>query len=131
MSVWRRKAIEAVPSSKAFIEEASGPMALWIELYAAFLRHVKLGNADEIRKLLMYAAWCGSDKSGKLPNETSTAVYCAFYEDIGSNKTLWRYFSEWFYPQEYKKLRSAFSYGLTDEEMKQLDAQYYAKTTGP
>lgn len=128
MSVWRRKAIEAIPEAKAIIEEAESPIVLWIQLHELFLVVVKKGDSNKIGKILMYASWCGSERSGRLPNETSTAVYCAFYEDIGRNKDLWKYFNAWFFPSEYKALRGAFRYGLTELEIVDLDSIYYQST---
>jgi hypothetical protein len=104
MSAWRRKALEALPEEKSVIEEASSPMALWIELHYIFEKLVNEGKESEVRKLLNYAAWCLSPKSGKLPNDTSTAVVCAFYEDIGKNKKMWPYFKEWFFPHEFAEI---------------------------
>jgi hypothetical protein len=64
-------------------------MSLWIEILILFERYVKNNYTESIRKILNYAAWCISEESGQLPNDTSTAAVCAFYEHIGSQKKYW------------------------------------------
>jgi len=127
MSRWRRTALELLPQHKKTIERAHSPMALWIELSMLFEDHVQEGNKEIIRKILDYASWCGSEKSGKLPNDTSTAVYCGFYEDIGGNKSFWPFLNQWFSKAEYEKLKGSFGYFLNEEEVKELNRIFYKK----
>ena len=127
MSTWRRKALEYLPKHKSVIEGAESPMELWIELLLIFEDNVKSNDQDIIRKTLNYASWCCSEKSGKLPNDTSTAAYIGFYESLGGNKIFWPYFKEWFFPEEYKKLKPAFSYFANEEELTLMDSMFYEK----
>jgi hypothetical protein len=127
MSVWRRKALETLPSERTLIEAAQNPMALWIELYCIFKRAVKDNDKNKTRKILNYASWCISEKSGKMPNDTSTAAICAFYEDIASHKEFWPQFNEWFFPDEFEKLKDCFSYHLSENEFLELSKLFYEK----
>ncbi len=129
MSVWRRKALEALPENKKIIESVENPMALWIELHLIFNSLVEENAKNpKIRKILNYASWCFSDKSGKLPNDTSTAVVCAFYEDIATQREFWPYFKEWFYPHEFEKIKPCFKYHLSDDEFIELEKIYKMKS---
>ena len=119
--------MEALPEQRRLIETSENPMALWIELYLLFEIFVKDGEKEKVRKILNYASWCFSEKSGKIPNDTSTAVSCSFYEDIASNKEYWPLFREWFFPHEFENVKPCFKYHLTDAEFSELERTYYQK----
>jgi len=125
MSTWRRKALEALPEQRCLIETSENPMALWIGLYSLFEIFVREGKKKKVRKVLDYASWCFSDKSGKIPNDTSAAVSCGFYEDIVSHKEYWPLFNEWFFPHEFESVKPCFKYHLTNAEFIELESTYY------
>ncbi len=126
MSAWRRKALEALPDQKHLIDTADSPMALWIELHILFEKCVRQNDTGRIRAILNYAAWCISEASGHLPNDTSTAAICAFYEDIASNKDNWPRFVEWFTPSEFAAVQEFFGYHLDGKELQELVATFRA-----
>ena len=127
MSTWRRKALEALPEERKLIESSDNPMALWIELFLIFEKLVEMNEKEKIREILNYAAWCFSEKSGKIPNDTSTAVACSFYEVIASHKKYWPLFREWFFPHEFENIKACFKYHLNEDEFKELEITYYKK----
>src|SRR5262245_32827361 len=116
MSAWRREALIAIPGRRALIQACASPMELWIELRtifeAAFARRerAKKGGApcgdDEraVTRIVAYACWCMSDQSGPLPNDTSTAVACAFLEHLPENEETWPYLLKWFTRRELQVL---------------------------
>jgi hypothetical protein len=107
------------------IEGAESPMSLWIELHLEFEDAIGVKNDERTHRILRYAAWCCSDRSGALPNDTSTVAACAFYEHLPTRKDLWRYFPEWFRPQEFEALLPVFSHHLSEEDLAELRKEYY------
>ncbi|MBW0149036.1 hypothetical protein [Marinobacter arenosus] len=99
-------------------------MALWIELSMEFERAFLASNDDLIKRVLSYAAWSISDKSGKLPTEASTAAVCAFYESLPQNKKFWPFFRKWFPPAEFKRIAPFFSYHASADELDQIHELY-------
>ena len=103
-------------------------ITLWrygLSCFFVFKEHFSKNNKNpKILKILDYAAWCFSEKSGKLPNDTSTAVICAFYEDIATHREFWPHFSEWFFPHEFDQIKSWFKYHLADDELIEFENTY-------
>jgi len=127
MSTWRRKAIEFLPDERTLIQSAERPMELWGELVWVFSNAFSEDDEGKIRKILNYATWCCSEKSGALPNETSTAAIIGFYESIASHKEYWPKFRNWFFVNEFERYKENFGYHLTPEERSKLDVIYYEK----
>ncbi|WP_428623006.1 hypothetical protein [Sedimenticola sp.] len=127
MSTWRRKAIEAVPDLKTTLETVENPMQAWIEIRMYFEGLSLVGDKNQINDILNYARWCLSEEAGKLPNDTSTAVCCAFYEHLPEKPANWSFFKEWFSPNEFESLKGVFSYHIKEEELKNLSSVFYGK----
>lgn len=125
MSTWRREALEALPELRFRIEASPSPMSLWIELYLQFEDAVRSGDASLVGRLLKYAAWCCSELSGSLPNDTSTAAVCAFYEHLPSHKEFWPSFGTWFSPDEFTRLLPVFAHHLSPEDLEALKVAYH------
>lgn len=124
MSAWRRAALESLPELRTLVEAASSPMALWIDLYLRFEGAVTAEDASLVRRVLRYAAWCCSDRSGRLPNDTSTAAACAFYEQLPTRKEFWPSFRTWFTPEQFSRLLPVFAYHLLPEDLEALKIAY-------
>ena len=77
-------------------EGIDNPMALWIELRLKFDDAIAQDDAGFVKRVLDYAAWCSSEQSGALPNDTSTAAICAFYEHLPARRESWPMFRRWF-----------------------------------
>jgi len=127
MSTWRRKAIEAAPDLKASFEAAENPMQAWIEIRMYFERLNPEEEINKIKEIINYARWCVSEEAGVLPNDTSTAACCAFYEHLPKTPENWRYFKIWFTPKEFESLKGVFSYHLTEEELNSLSSVFYGR----
>jgi len=124
MSAWRRQGIEMLPELAAKVSGSGSPMMLWIDLASVF--DSAMSNSDEslATRILRFAAWCVSEHSGSLPNDTSTATACAFYEHLPSNKSYWPHFRKWFSPSEFARLAPIFAYHLSATEFEQLKKEY-------
>ena len=127
MSTWRRKAIEAVPDLKTTFETLESPMQAWIEIRMYFERLSPEEDNKKINDILSYARWCVSEEAGKLPNDTSTAVCCAFYEHLPEKPANWNYFRKWFSPKEFESLKGVFSYHIKEEDLNNLSSVFYGR----
>ena len=126
MSAWRRKALDLLPEHRELVETAESPMSLWIELRFLFEQAVDRGEWGRVSRFLQLAAWCVSEESGSLPNDTSTAAAVAFYEHLPEKRTHWQYFPRWFSRREFEDLLSVFAYHLDQDELKELKQTYAA-----
>lgn len=127
MSSWRRKAIEAAPELKKELETVANPMQAWIELHSFFENLNFDEDPKAVSRIMDYARWCISEKAGKLPSDTSTAVWCAFYEHLPQKRENWGYFKTWFTRDEFESLKGAFSYFLQDHELEDLSREFYGR----
>ena len=124
MSAWRREALERLPEYRSVIEKATGPMALWIELWCHFERAVEKNDNSLVERTLRFAAWCSSEQAGPLPNETSTAAHLAFYEHLPTRRDFWPHMSKWFFPHEFAALLPTFAYHVSEDELADLKKAY-------
>ncbi len=99
-------------------------MGLWIALQTAFEAAWEAHDVAAVERFLEYAAWCVSDASGPLPNDTSTAAVCGFYEDLPANQDRWPHFRRWFSPAMFEHLSAAFAYHLEPHDMARLRATF-------
>ena len=120
MATWRRKALEFLPELRSTIASAESPMALWIELHLEFDEVMEKGDLASAQRFLRFAAWCLTDESGPLPNDTSTAAALAFYEHLPQKRAYWPHFSRWFTTREVEVLLPIFSYHLDATEFVEL-----------
>jgi hypothetical protein len=118
MSAWRREAIRRIPKLKGLIEEADGPMALWIDLRSA-CEDAMNDPVDEetIAGIYDYAAWCLL-----IPRRgwAMTAVVVAFYEDLPTRKLLRRSMPQWLTRMEFNGIKQVFYYHLSPQEVTDL-----------
>lgn len=128
MSAWRRQALALLPEFRAIVESAESPMAMWIELHLQFDRAMDAGDLSRVDRLLRFAAWCVSELSGTLPNDTSTAVAVAFYEHLPQRREYWQHFPKWFPRSKFQDLLPVFSYHLSEKEVAELKRTYASAT---
>lgn len=129
MSSWRREALNHLPELRGLIEPCESPMMLWIELHGEFEDAVR-NNIALSSRILAYASWCISEAAGPLPNDTSTAVACAFYEHLPQRREHWPYFREWFTPGEFARLVPVFAYHLSNDDLEALKVAYQQGQSG-
>jgi hypothetical protein len=115
-----------LPEHRALIESAENPMMMWIELHLKFDDAVERSDWPMVRRILRLAAWCVSDGSGRLPNDTSTAAAVAFYEHLPTKREYWPHFRAWLSPQEFEALIPVFAYLLSADELAELKESYAA-----
>ena len=124
MSAWRRQGLALLPEFRSIVESAESPMAMWIELHLQFDKAMDIGDLSCVDRLLRFAAWCVSELSGALPNDTSTAAAVAFYEHLPQRREYWQYFAKWFPGSKFDDLLPVFSYHLSKEDVVDLRRVY-------
>jgi hypothetical protein len=127
MSTWRRQALSILPEFRETIESSESPMALWIELRYSFREAMAAGNSELSDRFMQFAAWCISEHSGQLPNDTSTAAAVAFYEHLPQNRAYWPHFKKWFSPSEFQTLMPIFSYYTKLNDLAELKRIYASR----
>jgi len=120
MSAWRRLASEYMPWCQKVAEQASSPMALWIEILLAFERAFDSGDTARTGEVLRYARWCWNSSSSDLVN----AVGCAFFEHLPEQAGMRKAIPTWFSRDEYVRLRDVFRYHGGDEAIAELDLAF-------
>jgi uncharacterized membrane protein YhdT len=101
-------------------------MDMWIELHLRFDEAVAAAEWSQVTKFLRLAAWCVSQESGHLPNDTSTAAVVAFYEHLPQNRVYWQHFPKWFSRSEFERLLPVFSYHLSENDFAEVKRSYAA-----
>jgi hypothetical protein len=127
MSTWRRQALSFLPEFRETIESSENPMALWIELRYSFREAMASEQSELVGRFMRFAAWCISEQSGKLPNDTSTAAALAFYEHLPVNRAYWPHFKKWFASSEFEALLPIFSYHMKPQELSELKQSYASR----
>lgn len=125
MSAWRREALKLMPDCQTLIQRADSPMALWIDLHLKFEDAFRDASSAELNAILKYAEWCISQESGALPNDSSTAAVCAFYEHLPARKEFWPHMGNWLGMARLNELRNAFRYHLSEKEAKEFEAAVF------
>jgi hypothetical protein len=120
MSAWRRVATECMPWSQKLAEEASSPMALWIEILLAFERAFESGDTPRTGEILRYARWCWDSSSSDLVN----AVGCAFFEHLPEHAGIRKAIPSLFSRDEYSRLREVFRYHGGDAVIADFDLAF-------
>jgi hypothetical protein len=128
MSAWRRQALALLPEFRETIQSSDNPMAMWIDLRLSFEDAMAAKQFGVVNRFIQFAAWCTSEHSGKLPNDTSTAVAVAFYEHLPDNRAYWPHFRKWFSSSEFEMLLPIFSYYMNPEGLTELKRHYLSIT---
>jgi hypothetical protein len=121
--MWRRLALEQMPSLHQIISEADGPMMMWIELRLALYLAYDQQPRDEmvISQVYGYARWCffGSGNPALV-----TAVAYAFYEHLPQERETRRDLPKRLSIDEFEQLRGVFEYHLGEAGLKELAAEF-------
>lgn len=128
MSLWRRKAIEALPELAREIGDAATPMSAWIEIEIAFMSGYASEpiNEDLIRRVYAYAYWC-LDHGSRATNaeyDLPTCVAVCFLETLPSRPEIRKDMQRWFTLEEVRGMKDIFTYNATDEEYAELLSLY-------
>jgi hypothetical protein len=120
MSAWRRAGIERLPGFRSLIEQATSPMALWIDLWLAFEDAFEEGNQERIRKILEYARLCWSSQS----DDVVTAVMCGFFEHLPQRADIRKAIPTLISSAEFGQLKEVFRYHGGDSAIDELDRAF-------
>jgi hypothetical protein len=120
MSAWRRVAGEYMPWGRKLAEQASSPMALWIEILLAFERAFDSSDTARTEQVLQYARWCWNSSSSDLVN----AVGCAFFEHLPEHSGVRKAIPSLFSRAEYERLREVFKYHGGDAAIAEFDLAF-------
>jgi hypothetical protein len=120
MSAWRRVALEKLPELKRTIEEASNPMALWIEIRLRFEDAFDRGDKSFVGRALEYGKWSWRVIDGEAP----TAVACAFFEHLPEHEGMRQEIPRWFTRGEFEELKGVFTYHAGKEVVAQLERAF-------
>jgi hypothetical protein len=124
---WRAKAFEHFPDLRELIEEQTGPMGLWVELYLKLLRAYDREPLDEERigKIYEYASWCLMRRStGDAWTDPSSAVAVGFIEDLPHDDRVASDLFRWMSAETFDDSEKLFRYSLSDEEFERFAAVF-------
>ena len=130
MEDWRVKALEHFPDLQELIEQASGPMGLWIEFHALFLTAYYDEPIDEERigRVYDYARWCFEQPdTGDVATDLPTAASVAFVEHIPLDKRVSDDLYRWMSAESFAGFEELFRYHLSDEEYRRFAAEFHRK----
>lgn len=88
MRLWRRKAMELVPSLHKTIAEAEDPIAMGLQFFFALrLAYEKVPpDMPMIESLYRYALWCSAEST---TSNVKTAIHISFYEQLRTHPKAW------------------------------------------
>jgi hypothetical protein len=126
---WRVKALEHFPDLQELIEQASGPMGLWIELHGLFLNaYDEPIDLERIGKVYDFARWCFEQPAtGDVETDLSNAAAVAFVENIPLDKRVSDDLYRWMSAQSFDSFEELFRYHLSDEEYRRFAADFHQK----
>jgi hypothetical protein len=131
MENWRAKALEQFPELQDLIEEQSGIVALWIELYDALEAAYEEQplNDELIGKVYDYAAWCVSQPQdqGADVEDPSSAAAVGLIESIPLDKKISDDLYRWFSIETFEGCESLFRYHLSDDEYRKFSDDFMGK----
>jgi hypothetical protein len=131
MENWRAKALQEFPELQEMIEEKSGIIALWIELYnlleAAY--EEQPFNDELIGKVYDYGAWCinqPQDPDAGIEDPSSAAAV-GLIEDIPLNKHISEDLYRWLSVEAFEGFENLFRSHLSDEEYCKFSDEFRRK----
>ncbi len=131
MENWRAKALEKFPELQEMIEEKSGIIALWIELYNLLeAAYEKEPVSDQlIGKIYDYAAWCFNQPQDPDTGieDPSSAAAVGLIENIPLNKHISEDLYRWFSVEAFDGFENLFRYHLSDEEYRKFSEEFRRK----
>ena len=130
MQDWRAKALEYFPDLRELIEQESGPMGLWIELYHTLLISYEKKPIDDERigRIYDYAAWCfDQPETGSVETDPSSAVAVSFVEDIPLNQSISDDLHRWMSVESFDGFENLFRYHLSDEQYQKFATDFREK----
>ena len=131
MENWRAKALERFPELQDLIEEQSGIITLWVELYNALeaAYDERPINEELIGKVYDYAAWCVNQPQdqGAGVEDPSSAAAVGLIESIPLNKHISDDLHRWLSVETFKGCEALFRYHLSDDEYRKFSDDFMSK----
>ena len=129
MEDWRVKALECFPDLRELIEEASGPMGLWIELYIVLVTaYDEPIDLKRIGKVYDYAGWCFEQPdSGDVETDPSSAASVALVENIPLDKRVSDDLYRWMSTEMFSGFENLFRYHLSDAEYLKFATDFHQR----
>jgi hypothetical protein len=123
MSLWRRKAIELMPSYKREIEAANNPMALWIDLRFLIEDEYRSVTRDDalIDQIYAYAHWCLREAKSQ---DVFTAVVYGFYEELPTIPQLRADLPNRISRKDFLSIDDYWAYHLSEEEFQRFVKEF-------
>jgi hypothetical protein len=120
MSVWRKKALEKIPSQTKLIQskEIDSIGMLWIELTML----LEIGALNKINEILEYAKWCLEESKN---NEIRTVVITHFYEHLLDNEQIRKILPNSISKSDFVNLKEVFMYHNTKEDYEMFKKEFW------
>ena len=131
MENWRAKALKDFPALQDMIEEQSGVIALWIELYNLLETAYEQQPVNDklIANIYDYAAWCinqPQDPDAGIEDPSSAAAV-GLIESIPLNKHVSEDLYRWFSVEAFDGFENLFRYHLSEEEYRKFSEEFRRK----
>ncbi|HEX5444517.1 MAG TPA: hypothetical protein VFW87_11830 [Pirellulales bacterium] len=118
MATWRRKALALFPDLRRDLQRPDFSVyMLFFELLPNVRQAHQEGDADALRRIHGFAAWCAEQNAKDLWN----AAGVAFYEHLfDSHRSLWGEFVRWLPPRVLADCRALWEARLSVEDLAEI-----------
>jgi hypothetical protein len=117
MSVWKRKAIAALPELAVELRQRDCTIyQLFFNLLPLVEEAHQEGNSDRLRRAYGFAEWCLSQESKELWNPAGVA----FYEHLFDQETLWNDIIPWLSPTVITQVKGLWELMLKPDKYREL-----------
>lgn len=131
MENWRAKALEDFPELQDRIEEQTGIVALWIELYKSLEAAYEEQPVNDklIGKVYDYTAWCieQPQDQGADIEDPSSAAAVGLIENIPLNKHVSDDLYRWLSVETFEGCETLFRYHLSEDEYRKFSDEFMRK----
>jgi hypothetical protein len=124
-------AMKTFPDLQGKIEEASGPIALWIDLNNELVSAYDQQTPDDerIRKIYAYADWCIDQPQSDDPSldDVSSAAAVGLIEDIPMDERISNDLHRWMSAETFEGYENLFRYHLSEEQFQRFSQEFLRK----
>ncbi len=126
MSLWRRTAIERLPSLQKEIAAADNPYGVWIELRDEMNRAYGREPVDDdlIAAIYGYGSWC---LTGARNADLATAAIVCFYEHLPTDTPIRADVGRWLSVDDFSGMKNVFGYHLNEREVDDFAQEFLAQ----
>lgn len=117
MSVWRRRALEFFPQLRRELQRRDYSIyLLYFDLLPMVRKAHDTDDADLLRRIYSFAAWCLEQKAKDLWN----AAGVAFYEHLFDDRRYWQKVIPWLSPRVIAECWSLWEWRLSAETLQEV-----------